>query len=935
MGRDKRRESSDGGSKTVARAVEPETTESASAASEDEQLTDTEVGDTGDTGGSGMVAGRSGTPTSGQTGGPRGRTGGGSFVAHDPGPNAERQAQRYGVDITDRDEAVRIRRLESEHGSHRVQRWAEEGIPVAAMGKPRDMRAFRERQDAQSGEPSADFRSVDRASAHRDSGEGADGNRSGDTGAPDVVRDVVSSPGRSMNDDVQRDMESRMGRSLDHVQIHTGKQAARASDSIDARAFTVGNHIAFNDGEYAPDTTDGKKTLAHEITHTFQQTDGKLSMLPATDTGASAGETFEPQSSARGDETGTHGGTSVPVQPRLEVSSPDDPAEKEARQIAEQVVETDVDESDSDPVGDGARGERQTPNRSDSISRSMKVSQAGLSIRQTAEPVSDPSTVQRAEGSSRSASSGGATESLSTVDTLAGKDLLDWAEDIGGGLNELAPNPGDMCRGKIAVNIPIKLGIGGTVTLEYQYTAEKKLDEGEEEGHELNLQGKCKLSGSVGVGYAKTLGVGLSAGLGLKSALTVQAANGVDAMEQLLSIVYEALLDVIKGIKQGIPNAAQSIKEVMKSVLVNWGKWADEYFNSWIPDWIQSAANSEFAIAQHLDAWIETIWTGMGKGSLFKLASFVERASSVLKEAAEFCWEESKPYVPMASTLEYAVDPVGLTKSAIETVETFTKGLATLEDEGVEGFIDTLTTAVGTSAQYYVDRAFGGGRPEPLTEWGADEFVQGSLGVETSAVASGGVASGEAKLTSSRGTRIEGTESEGYTRTGGKTKVSAGVPNLSVKLKGGISVRDWDNPKKETVADVYGGFETTAPGAGPTAAFTVDCVGGAAESLAEILEDNSEELPGESELHEEIKGTLQSTSAVADEAIEPADLESNANMVAVKATLSFTDGAFNSLDISVLFGNKVNVPAGVVQTKATEGTMMKFTYDGTWQKKTP
>jgi len=108
-----------------------------------------------------------------------------------------------------------------------------------------------------------------------------DSHRAGETQVPDSVRDVISSPGHSLDGQIQQVMEERMDDSFGDVRIHTGPQAARACDAINARAFTVGNHIAFNAGEYDPSSADGKFLLAHELTHVRQQSGGAaLSMMP-------------------------------------------------------------------------------------------------------------------------------------------------------------------------------------------------------------------------------------------------------------------------------------------------------------------------------------------------------------------------------------------------------------------------------------------------------------------------------------------------------------------------------------------------------------------------------------------------------------------------------------------------------------------------------
>jgi uncharacterized protein DUF4157 len=65
--------------------------------------------------------------------------------------------------------------------------------------------------------------------------------------------------------------EPRFGRDLSSVRLHTDPEAATAASEVAARAFTVGRDIAFGAGEYRPETQEGKKLLAHELTHTLQQ----------------------------------------------------------------------------------------------------------------------------------------------------------------------------------------------------------------------------------------------------------------------------------------------------------------------------------------------------------------------------------------------------------------------------------------------------------------------------------------------------------------------------------------------------------------------------------------------------------------------------------------------------------------------------------------
>lgn len=69
-------------------------------------------------------------------------------------------------------------------------------------------------------------------------------------------------------------MQSAFGVDFGQVRIHTDSRAADLNAGINARAFTHGSDIYFNRGEYAPDSGEGRKLLAHELTHVVQQRGG-------------------------------------------------------------------------------------------------------------------------------------------------------------------------------------------------------------------------------------------------------------------------------------------------------------------------------------------------------------------------------------------------------------------------------------------------------------------------------------------------------------------------------------------------------------------------------------------------------------------------------------------------------------------------------------
>jgi hypothetical protein len=71
-------------------------------------------------------------------------------------------------------------------------------------------------------------------------------------------------------------MEKGFGTSFEEVRVHSDGEAVQMSKDLGAQAFTVGQDVFFNEGKYAPDTGEGKKLLAHELTHTVQQSGGGL-----------------------------------------------------------------------------------------------------------------------------------------------------------------------------------------------------------------------------------------------------------------------------------------------------------------------------------------------------------------------------------------------------------------------------------------------------------------------------------------------------------------------------------------------------------------------------------------------------------------------------------------------------------------------------------
>jgi Domain of unknown function (DUF4157)/Bacterial toxin 4 len=82
-------------------------------------------------------------------------------------------------------------------------------------------------------------------------------------------------PGRPLPERDRAHFEARLGADLGDVQLHIGDASHRAAESLHANAFTLGSHVGFRAGRFAPGTAEGQRLLAHELTHVLQQRRGE------------------------------------------------------------------------------------------------------------------------------------------------------------------------------------------------------------------------------------------------------------------------------------------------------------------------------------------------------------------------------------------------------------------------------------------------------------------------------------------------------------------------------------------------------------------------------------------------------------------------------------------------------------------------------------
>jgi hypothetical protein len=82
---------------------------------------------------------------------------------------------------------------------------------------------------------------------------------------------ALQSGGRPLPQQTKDYFENRMGFDFSQVRVHDDGQAAGAAQAMNARAYTLGNHLVLNRGEFKPQADTGKHLLAHELTHVVQQ----------------------------------------------------------------------------------------------------------------------------------------------------------------------------------------------------------------------------------------------------------------------------------------------------------------------------------------------------------------------------------------------------------------------------------------------------------------------------------------------------------------------------------------------------------------------------------------------------------------------------------------------------------------------------------------
>lgn len=89
--------------------------------------------------------------------------------------------------------------------------------------------------------------------------------------APPSVGRVLADGGRPLDRGLEQDMGQRFNHDFSRVRVHADSAAAHSARDLNAHAYTSGHRIVFGANQFAPGTAQGRRLLAHELTHVVQQ----------------------------------------------------------------------------------------------------------------------------------------------------------------------------------------------------------------------------------------------------------------------------------------------------------------------------------------------------------------------------------------------------------------------------------------------------------------------------------------------------------------------------------------------------------------------------------------------------------------------------------------------------------------------------------------
>ena len=89
--------------------------------------------------------------------------------------------------------------------------------------------------------------------------------------APPIVNQALNAAGQPLDPMTRSFFEPRFGYDFSGVRVHTNAEASQSASAVNARAYTAGLDVVFGSNQYSPATAEGRRLLAHELTHVVQQ----------------------------------------------------------------------------------------------------------------------------------------------------------------------------------------------------------------------------------------------------------------------------------------------------------------------------------------------------------------------------------------------------------------------------------------------------------------------------------------------------------------------------------------------------------------------------------------------------------------------------------------------------------------------------------------
>lgn len=108
--------------------------------------------------------------------------------------------------------------------------------------------------------------------------KGSDVSSNSSTGINNYVSSL-NGKGYSLPANANQFFSSRMGYNFSNVKVHTDKVAAESAKDVNAKAYTIGNNIVFNEEQFNTESNEGKKLMAHELVHVIQQNNSNNSAI--------------------------------------------------------------------------------------------------------------------------------------------------------------------------------------------------------------------------------------------------------------------------------------------------------------------------------------------------------------------------------------------------------------------------------------------------------------------------------------------------------------------------------------------------------------------------------------------------------------------------------------------------------------------------------